>query len=287
MTVQYDYDITDFLNDKIVPSVFTIEVNNSAISGTVSHINTSTLYAYIFFNSALSPGDESILDSLVTVHDGEPATRLELGPTSDHIMGYPTSLADPEPGHSLLLNETGDAWTSAHFVQNFLDLLDAPTTYSGHDGHAVTVISGASGLEFTDLSQLVTTAKIESFYASSLEVSFTTAIDFITKVELDLNPQESGYFEIKYSCIQSHADTGVTFRTRVRVDNSTNILTTAEEFYNFKYEDGAWRPRSGIYVMYLEEGAHNIKLQHSTGEFGKAAYMKEAFVIVKRLALAE
>lgn len=148
MTVQYNYDITDFLNDKIVPSVFTIEINNSAISGTISHINTTTSHADIFFNSALSTGDESVLDSLVAVHDGEPATRLELGPTSDHIMGYPTSQADPEPGHLLLLNETGDAWTSSRSVQNFVDLLDTPTTLSGHGGGLLRVNLTGSGIGF-------------------------------------------------------------------------------------------------------------------------------------------
>lgn len=288
--MQYTYNITDFVNNKVIPSKFIIELNGAGIGDSYLYMNTSSSKVDIFFDSTLSAGDKNILDSLVASHTDVEPTRGELGPTSDHIMGYPTGLEEtPIAGHTLIFVEDDDGghWDSKYVIQDFLDLTDTPTTYSGYDGMSVTVISGGTGLEFTDVSQLVTAAKVESFYAVSEELSSTTISSFRTKVDLDLSPQKAGYFEVNHSCLQSHADTGVYIKTRLRIDNTTNVQEINEELYNFKYEDDAWRMRSGVYVLYLAEGPHNIKLQYCTGEAGKAAYIKEAFISVKRLVLVE
>ena len=172
-------------------------------------------------------------------------------------------------------------------VTEFSKLTDTPTTYSGHGDKYLKVTTTESGIEFVAVDDDgVDGGDVEGFYGSSTGQSSTTSTTFQTKVDKTFTPQTAGYFEITHSYIRSHEDTGVFHKTRLRVDNSTNIQEVTEELYNFKYEDGAWGVRSGTYVMYFDASSHNLKLQYCTGERGKAAYIKEAFITIKRLVLA-
>lgn len=169
---------------------------------------------------------------------------------------------------------------------SFVWLSDTPTTYSGHSGEYLRVLPTESGIEFASVSGVgVNEGAVECFRAESTNQSSTTSTSYNDKVLLNFTPQTAGYFKINYACLQAHADTGVFYKMRIAVDDSNYYQESYEEFYNFKYEDGAWRIRSGVFSIYLDASPHSVKLQYCSDESGKAAYIKEAYVTVKRLVL--
>jgi len=170
---------------------------------------------------------------------------------------------------------------------DFLDLGDTPTTYSGYGGMSVTVVSGGTGLEFTDVSQLVTAAKVEAFYVASPGLSATTSLNFLTKVTLAISSSEPGFYEIIHSCLQSSDDSGIPYQTRLLIDGTIAVQQTLEELYNFAHGTAAWRLRSGTFVMELDGNAHTIDLDYATGKKNRVVYMKEAFISAKRLVIIE
>jgi len=68
---KYTYSITnDFPNQVVDITKLIVEIEDSAITTDLSHINTNDDICDIYFVDSLSVGDESILDGLVSVHDG-------------------------------------------------------------------------------------------------------------------------------------------------------------------------------------------------------------------------
>ena len=79
---EYDYTIsTAFPNQKVNPTKLALEINDSSIAQTLNHIDTfeETDNCAIWFDDALSSGDQTILDTIVANHDGDPPVY----PTSD------------------------------------------------------------------------------------------------------------------------------------------------------------------------------------------------------------
>jgi len=171
-------------------------------------------------------------------------------------------------------------------VDNFLELTDTPTTYSGYEGMVLTVVSGG-GVEFTDISDTITAAKVESFYATSSGLSATTSLNFQRKVRLAISSSEPGFYEIIHSCLQSSDDSGIPYRTRLLIDDTIGVQQTFEELYNFSHTTDAWRLRSGTFVMELDGNAHTIDLEYATGKKNRVVYMREAFISAKRLVIIE
>jgi len=186
----------------------------------------------------------------------------------------------------------GDGQEIVHVNHGNLDGLD------GDDHLQYVLVDGSRGFTFTvsgvDPVQdyhLTTKGYVDdavasvggggSFYNSSTGQSSTTSTSWQQKVRLTFTPPSAGDYEITFSMMQSHSDTGVMYKTRVQVDNSTTYYSTREEFYNFKYSDGAYRMRGGSFTVNLSAQQHNIDLDYRTGESGKAAYIKEAYIIAR------
>jgi len=78
MAERYRYSIlNDFPNSMVNTSMLTIEIKESSISETLSHINTWSDNCDIWFDSALTSPDETELDEIVATHSGtEPTEEL-------------------------------------------------------------------------------------------------------------------------------------------------------------------------------------------------------------------
>lgn len=72
MTTTYTYDIEDFLNDEVNSNKLTVEIEDSSITKTLEGITTSGDDVYIDFDSALTTGEETTLEGIVAIHDGQP-----------------------------------------------------------------------------------------------------------------------------------------------------------------------------------------------------------------------
>lgn len=69
---KYTYSIAnDFLNSVVASTPLTSEINNSSVSGTLSHVNTNSDNCDIWFESSLSSPDETTLSGVVSTHDGQ------------------------------------------------------------------------------------------------------------------------------------------------------------------------------------------------------------------------
>jgi len=68
----YEYNISDFPNNKFSIDRLTREIQSSTIVISLDFINTSATEVFIYFKSDLSAGDKDILDSIIGNHSGEP-----------------------------------------------------------------------------------------------------------------------------------------------------------------------------------------------------------------------
>jgi len=77
---KYTYSISqDFPNQKVDSDRLTLEIQNSAIITALDYIETDGDSCDIWFKAELSPGDQSILSTVVANHSGEPLPE----PTTD------------------------------------------------------------------------------------------------------------------------------------------------------------------------------------------------------------
>lgn len=73
MSVTYKYTIsTDFLYGLVILPDLQTEINESAITGVISHVSTRGDNCRIVFEEAISGGDQTTLTSIVEAHDGRP-----------------------------------------------------------------------------------------------------------------------------------------------------------------------------------------------------------------------
>ena len=75
----YQYDITDFLNDKVDLRKLTYEITITNIDPTLTGVTNHNDLVNIEFQYDLSSGEETTLDNIVSDHDGQvlPSTSLE------------------------------------------------------------------------------------------------------------------------------------------------------------------------------------------------------------------
>jgi hypothetical protein len=68
---KYTYSITgDFPNDAVAIEKLVVEIDDSSITTALDHVETAGDVCDIWFDDALSGGDETTLDGLVAAHDG-------------------------------------------------------------------------------------------------------------------------------------------------------------------------------------------------------------------------
>jgi len=72
MNVKYEYNLSDFPNDKVSVDRLTEEIRTSLIITALDYINNNLNIVDIFFKSDLSTNDKTILDNIVSNHSGEP-----------------------------------------------------------------------------------------------------------------------------------------------------------------------------------------------------------------------
>jgi hypothetical protein len=99
MSDNYTYSISaDFLNGKVATDRLTDEIRTSAIVTALNGITTAGDNCDIWFKSALSSGDQAILDGIVDVHTGEPLEpRLQVQP----VREVSTDKLDPDTSNAI------------------------------------------------------------------------------------------------------------------------------------------------------------------------------------------
>lgn len=109
-------------------------------------------------------------------------------------------------------------------VQDFLDLLDTPTTYSGSVNYIVTVTT--SGLEFKSLQDIIIDEGIfgsHYYYNNDENTSTTTSLSYQQKLRLSVSNLPFGYYRIGYHYEWNCSSTSARFQGRVQLDDNDNI----------------------------------------------------------------
>lgn len=114
--------------------------------------------------NGLNGWDATINDNLIKVFDGPFAIHEHTGDESDLQATFPAASYDRclvWVDHSVdgwtLYQSDGSSWAEFAAASTFLDLSDAPSSYSGEQGKLVAVNSGETALEFIDPATVGTT----------------------------------------------------------------------------------------------------------------------------------
>jgi len=75
MAFQYNYELTQFPNDKCNIDTLSTQIRNSTIKAALDFINESLGFVSIFFKAALDTQDEGVLDDIVAHHTGDPSPQ--------------------------------------------------------------------------------------------------------------------------------------------------------------------------------------------------------------------
>jgi hypothetical protein len=107
MSEKYTYSVTnDFLNGAVDSAKLTYEIDESTITRKLDFIGTDDDDCDIWFLDTLTSGDETVLDSIVAAHDGEP---LPIAEPPVAVDGRPIVRSDSRPvGYSTMFTMRGD-----------------------------------------------------------------------------------------------------------------------------------------------------------------------------------
>ena len=131
---EYEYTISSaFPSAAVNPTKLKLQVDNSAIVEPLSYINTDedTDNCEVWFDNALTGGDQTVLDGIVAAHDGQPfANRLKVQQVTAIDSPQTTSLSDilvpdmaitPGPGN-YMITFTSSTENSANSKTNYFSI---------------------------------------------------------------------------------------------------------------------------------------------------------------------
>lgn len=210
------------------------------------------------------------------------------GATEDNFISFNDQGLPQDSGTSS--SDFADA-SHTHLEQDITDLDHDAQKIKGvtvddsqkANGKILKYNSTSENLEYADDNSSGGGHENDRGWARSTGKSSRTSKSYGTKVTLSHTVPETADYEITACCVVSSSDTGIFMKTRLQVD-STNYQESTEELSDHKYEDGAWFMRSmAIVIPNLSSGNHTIRLQYATGESGKAMYIKEAYITIRRI----
>ena len=122
----------------------------------------------------------------------------------------------------------------------------------------------------------------ESFSESSQESS-TTSESYETKINHNFSVDFSGTYVVLVSALISSTGSSNLIYNRLLIDDTEVRKEIIRNLNGLRYRDGAYYEYCVNAVIDFDSGSHNIKLQYHSSQ-NKTAYIKEASIIVNRLA---
>jgi len=153
-------------------------------------------------------------------------------------------------------------------VDQFTDLVDTPTTYSGSAGKYVAVTTTESGLEFVDAPG----AGGVEVIAWGVEESLMTTTSTSWREVLSLNTPSlpAGDYLIMWYYEWQYKHGSFYFKGRVQVDDADIVMDHYQQPANV-YD---WPDRSGFKRVTLTTGVHNIDIDYCGTKSGKTAKIR-------------
>jgi hypothetical protein len=140
---KYTYSISsDFPNQKVAPLALTNEINDSSIITSLSHINTASDDCDIWFTDALSSGDETTLDGLVSAHQGDPV----IGETATSVKVVETDRSPTFSDDITKALDAGDRWLNKALDEEYYCVSPTPIGSASWVLMGVTGPQGATGV---------------------------------------------------------------------------------------------------------------------------------------------
>lgn len=125
--------------------------------------------------------------------------------------------------------------------------------------------------------------KIDTHYIEDDSESSTTSITYQQKLRLTFTPLLAGDYEVIFSALVSHSNTGNLMLMRIQIDDTTTEREISADLSGLKYVDGAWHPYAGNFVVTLSAASHNIDLDYASGEAGKTMYIQNVVLVARRI----
>jgi len=193
MATKYDYSIADdTLNGVADLPALTVEIEDSSISGTLSHINITNDDLKIWFDSDLSGPDQTTLTSVVAAHTGDPLPRETGQERTDTVSTTSTSFI-LIPGMTETLTDAGfyciqfsgiaysDKYTGTIKVKIFIDSVEVAHTYREKKGFDEGVIHTQMMYEVGEGDDPVIEVKYASTSPRTAEIKNRSLICFKVK----------------------------------------------------------------------------------------------------------
>jgi hypothetical protein len=156
--MNYNYILTDFLNDKCDTARLTQEIQQSSIIIALDYINTTTADVTIYFKDELSIGDKSTLDGIIANHSGEPlpeespiikaqilteaAKWVEAGDTTQELFSAQSLIIDVSDGDLEIAKnfswpytiaiKSGTIYVTEDMIGDEMSVHEAPNTLIGY-----------------------------------------------------------------------------------------------------------------------------------------------------------
>jgi len=154
----------------------------------------------------------------------------------------------------------------------FIELIDTPTTYSGYSNYIVNVNSSATGLEFTDFGEFNLLFGTNFIYALDPTESSTSSTTFIEKLTLS-RTVPTGTYRVGWYFEWDVSSESAIFFARVQINNTDDIGTLAS---TAAAASTSWSMTSGFHYLIVTEGTLQIDLDYRCAVSNKTAYIRNA-----------
>lgn len=278
MSVGYNYTVSSCNEDKL-----TKEINsNNLIINALNHISYSNPNLSVFFSSALSVGEKTALDVVVSNHVNTgyvDASNVDFDnlKAQDFIVN-PNSLS-LSPGHYWFINGNGtNVWNGQNNKLAFWngvswDYLDVP------DGNRIINLSNRNSLFFNSSSSgsqssMVFGNNYQDIKSASEKSTTSTSFVSVTGFPQNTTTLPSGDYMVLWSCeiTNGTASTTTTFKITVGGVKITGRTGNGQGSADIGSSNliNNWNSFSGSRIMGSISGIQSVDVQYFTASLGTA-----------------
>ena len=170
---------------------------------------------------------------------------------------------------------TNASGTKIRLSQNFIDLADTPTTYSGNEG--TFLITTVSGLQFAD-----PLSGVDYFrFIEDDETSYTTSTSYVNKLILTVSGVPSGIYRLSWYFEYNFSTSNFSMYSKVHEEHGYVFAEVAHRVLNAS----DWFASSGFGYVSIDEvyGTHALYLDYRSNKANTAAGIRKSRLELRRI----
>lgn len=283
MSYFYNYSITgSFPSASVAISALSEQIENSSITGSdFLYINSFGDDVSVYFSASLDPVEVSVLDGLISIHDGSPLSfygqnhedflvldgsrpmsgNLDLNGNDINNVDYINGI--DILSHASRHERTGsDPLDGDHIGIDFNPIYYVPNTSNPEATNPDDLSAHLAGIDNT-IGYLSSSLQTVSFgkdfsYAESIYPFSTTNTSFQQAYTTNFSASSAGSYRFGWFYIWNHQGTNSDIEIRIQLDNSINLLYPYHRQEPQDPNPDQKIPANGFKILYLASGIHNV-----------------------------